>query len=154
MSTRIEFSNLARSGLPFFLALLLIACVGDLPEQSTSTPEPAQGTIPAGTYSATFTAADNIRVGSELMTGTSSITFTDLGDFTISAPRVVLRGQYTVTEDQVKFDEINPSFPCENESVYVYRFKLEGDQLSFTTVEDACPLRVLAMTLHPYVKTD
>lgn len=126
----------------FVLALIATGC--------SSEPK----AFPVGTYAVTFTEADNIRIGTDLMTGTSSITFTDTGDFTLSAPKVVINGQYTVIGDQVKFEESNPSFPCASEPSYIYQWKLEDDQLTFSAIEDNCFLRTLAMTIHPYEKEE
>lgn len=136
------------------LALLLVACGSNLAVESSPTPTSTPATIPAGMYTATFTAADNIQVGDSLMTGDSSITFAESGDFTVRAPRVVINGRYTVTGDQVTFEENNPTFPCADKPMYVYGWTVEGDQLTFSTIEDSCELRVLAMTLHPYVKEE
>lgn len=148
MDARNRITHRIGLALAIALALLLAAC------RAEPTAAPAQETIPAGTYTATFTAADNLRVGGSLMTGEHSLIFTTDGDFTVIAPKVVIRGKYTVTGDQVKFEEINPSFPCEREPVYVYRWQLEGDQLTFSTVEDPCRLRELAVTMHPYVREE
>jgi hypothetical protein len=52
------------------------------------------------------------------------------------------------------FEESNPSFPCENKPVYVYRWELDGDQLSFTTMDDPWTLREMAMTILLYVKEE
>ena len=149
MNTQIKIVKRMRLPLALIIAVLLAAC-----RAGTDARSDPQETIPAGTYSATFTAADNIRVGNAFVTGESSIAFTADGDFTIVAPEVVIRGEYTVTGDQVKFEESNPSFPCESQPVYVYRWKLEGDELSFSTVDDPCSLREMAMTIHPYVREE
>lgn len=154
MESRIRNSRIISASLTIFLTLLLVACGSGLAVGSESTPTSTPRTIPAGTYTATFTAADNIQVGSSLMTGTSSITFIESGDFTVRAPEVLIKGRYTVTGDQVMFDEGNGAFPCVDEPAYVYAWKLEDDKLTFSTVEDACHPRTLAMTLQPYVKQE
>jgi hypothetical protein len=82
------------------------------------------------------------------------MTFAESGDFTVRAPRVVISGRYTVTGDQVTFEENNPSFPCASEPRYVYSWEAKGDQLTFSAIEDPCHLRTLAMTLHPYVRQE
>lgn len=126
----------------FILLTLLLASCGNS----------SQAGIPPGTYTATFTASDNIQVGDSLMTGSSSIIFTETGDFTIVAPQATITGRYTVNGDQITFDEgTTGTFPCIEEPTYVYSWNLQNDELTFINVEDSCDPRILAMTAKPYV---
>ena len=138
MRTRIGIPSITRTGVIILFALLITACG-------------SSETIPPGSYTATFTAADNIQVGGSLMTGVSSITFTEAGDFTVHAPQATIVGRYSVDGDQITFDDGTGTFPCEDVPVYVYRWKLDDNMLSFSTVEDSCYLRTLAMTAKTYV---
>ena len=143
MKSRIGISSKIITISFFLLALLLAAC--------GSSPSAA---IPPGTYTATFTASDNIQVGDSLMTGTSSITFTESGEFTVIAPEATITGRYTVDGDRVKFDEGTGTFPCEDVPVSEYAWELNGNSLTFSTVEDSCYPRTLAMTIKPYMKEE
>lgn len=154
MGTRIGISSVTSASLTLFLTLLLVACGSRPAVESNPTPTPGPGTIPAATYTATFTAADNIQVGPSLMTGSVVLTFVESGDFTVRAPEALIVGRYTVTGDQVIFDEGDGSFPCADEPIYVYGWKSEDDKPTFSVVEDACHPRTLAMTLKPYVKEE
>ena len=143
MKTRIGISYTISASATLLLTLLLAACGSSPP-----------AAIPPGTYTATFTASDNIQVGDSLMTGSSSITFTESGEFTVIAPLATITGQYTVTGDQITFDEGTGTFPCEDVPVSVYGWELDGDRLTFSTVDDSCYPRTLAMTIKPYVKEE
>ncbi|HSM70372.1 MAG TPA: hypothetical protein VK851_02420 [Anaerolineales bacterium] len=142
MKTQIAISSQKLCiNLTLILMLLLVGCQGNQ----------TAATIPPGTYSATFTAADDIQVGDSLMIGTSSITFTESGDFTIRAPRATITGRYTVDEDQITFDEGTGTFPCIDMPSYVYKWNLQENTLTFSVVDDSCFPRTLAMTAKPYV---
>lgn len=143
MRTQIVISGITKTGSFLLLTLLLAACA--------SSPSAA---IPPGTYTATFTAADNIQVGDSLMTGSSSITFTEAGSFTVRAPQATITGRYTVDGNQVTFDDGTGTFPCEDVPIYEYAWDLDGNMLTFSTIEDSCHPRALAMTAKPYVKEE
>lgn len=146
MLTRIRISRGVAS-LIFSLILLLAACNSEPAVESSGA-----STIPPGTYTTTFTADDNILDGR--MTGSASMTFEESGAFTVNLPGAVIKGQYTITGDQVTFNESDPTFPCANYPMYVYTWKVEGAQLTFGVVDDPCQPRVSAMTLKPYVKEE
>lgn len=50
------------------------------------------------------------------------------------------------------FSGRTPIILCISAQPFVYEWKVEGDQLTFTVVEDDCEARLSAMTTRPHLR--
>jgi len=90
----------------------------------------AQSKFPTGTYA----------------NGEFAITFSDDGTHTVSASgKVVVKGSYTVTQDQIAFTDKEGDYACLG-TTGKYKWKVEGTSLKFEKVEDDCDGRATALS--------
>jgi len=77
--------------------------------------------------------------------GEFEITFNDDETHTVSANgKVVVKGSYAVTEDQIVITDKEGDFACQGAGKY--RWKVEGTSLKFEKVEDDCDGRATALS--------
>lgn len=89
----------------------------------------AQGKFPTGTYA----------------NGQFAITFNDDGTHSVSADgKVVVKGGYTATQDQIALTDKEGDYACPGTGKY--KWKVEGTSLKFEKVEDDCDGRAAAMS--------
>lgn len=73
------------------------------------------------------------------------ITFSDDGTHTVSTnDKVVVKGSYTVTQDQIVITDKEGDYACP--SAGKYKWKVDGTSLKFEKVEDDCEGRAGAMS--------
>lgn len=90
----------------------------------------AQGKFPTGTYA----------------NGQFAFTFGEDGTHSVSADgRVVVKGSYTVTQDQIALTDKEGDYAC-LDNTGKYKWKVEGKSLKFEKVEDTCDGRVSALS--------
>jgi hypothetical protein len=97
-------------------------------------------------------AAADFPVGAYTI-GEFTITFADAGQYRVSkGEEVVVEGEYKVNGDQLLLTDKGGSMACSaaGQQTGTYRWKYEGDALTLTKVEDACPGRSAAITAAPW----
>jgi hypothetical protein len=114
-------------------------------------PSPAPATDILGTYAATIQPADVRGRDQQRLQGLWQLTVRGDGLMTVVTPIdagiSTLRSQYQVDGDRV----LTTAFASDTCSgVGVYRWSREGSTLRFTLVSDACELRVMIFTAHPW----
>jgi len=83
--------------------------------------------------------------------GDFEITFNDDQTHTVSADgKVVVKGSYTVTEDQIVITDKEGDFACQGPGKY--KWKVEGTSLKFEKVEDECDGRATALSGFTWAK--
>jgi hypothetical protein len=121
------FKLQTRSGR--FILLLSVLCI------SLFSLAVAQKKFPTGRYAS----------------GEFEITFNDDQTHTVSADgKVVVKGSYTVTEDQIVITDKEGDFACPGAGKY--KWKVEGTSLKFEKVEDDCDGRATALSGSTWVK--
>ncbi|WHZ20689.1 MAG: hypothetical protein OJF55_002838 [Rhodanobacteraceae bacterium] len=126
MSTRKRFSKLS--------AILAIATCSAFAVMPASAAD-----FPAGTY-----AASGI-----------TLAFDGSGHFRVTQNDAVkVEGDYTVDGSQLQVTDRTGPWACTKaaEQKGTYRWKSEGNTLTFNKVADACKDRVGSLTLHPFRK--
>ena len=63
-----------------------------------------------------------------------------------------VEGDYAVSGDQLKFNDKSGAWACPATQVGTYRWKSDGDTLTFSKVSDACKDRVNSLTPHSWKK--
>ncbi len=97
----------------------------------------AQTKFPAGAYSS----------------GEFTITFYDDGSHSVSVnDNVVVKGSYTVREDQITLIDKEGQYACDMSKPGKYRWKVEEKTLKFEKLEDECDGRASALTGQAWVK--
>ena len=77
--------------------------------------------------------------------GDFAITFSDDGTHTVSSGgNVVVKGSYTVTQDQIALSDKEGDYACKGTGKY--KWKAEGKGLKFEKVEDECEGRATALS--------
>jgi hypothetical protein len=77
--------------------------------------------------------------------GEFEITFSDDGTHTVKENgRVVVKGNYTVSEDQIVITDKEGELACQGAGKY--KWKVEGTSLKFEKVEDDCDGRATALS--------
>ena len=83
--------------------------------------------------------------------GEFEITFNDDKTHTVSTDgKVVVKGSYTVTEDQIVITDKEGDFACQGPGKY--KWKVEGTSLKFEKVEDECDGRATALSGFTWAK--
>lgn len=99
--------------------------------------EGAQSKFPTGAYGS----------------GEFTITFYDDGSHSVSANNeVVVKGSYTVREDQIVLTDKEGRYSCGEAKPGKYRWKAEGKTLKFEKLEDDCEGRASALSGQSWVK--
>jgi hypothetical protein len=81
------------------------------------------------------------------------LTLGDKGRFTVMMKdQVGVEGTYKVTKDEIEFSDEKGSIADTKSKVGRYRWKLDGQKLSFTKVEDDSKGRSAVLTAQPWVK--
>jgi len=65
---------------------------------------------------------------------------------------VKVEGDYAVSGDQMTFTDSSGPWACPAKQIGTYRWKTEGDTLTFSKVSDACKDRVGSLTPHSWKK--
>lgn len=65
---------------------------------------------------------------------------------------VKVEGDYATSGDQLKFTDRSGAWACPASQTGTYRWKSEGDTLTFSKVSDACKDRVGSLTPHAWKK--
>jgi hypothetical protein len=103
----------------------------------------------------TFTAADFPQGTYASGDGEYTIVFADKGRFRVSIKKgeeVVVEGEYTVKGEQLTLTDKSGRLACTGGGAETgtYRWKYEGDMLTFSKVEDKCGARSAALTAEPW----
>ncbi len=86
--------------------------------------------------------------------GQWTMTFDGKGKFTISLDKKLgVAGKYKVTKNEIEFtDESGPVAEKGDNKTGTYKWKLDGDKLTFTKVNDNAPGRSAALTNGPWLR--
>jgi hypothetical protein len=88
----------------------------------------------------------------KFVSGDWSVTFASNKTYQVAqSGEVVVEGAYTVGSDGVVFADQQGRYACKD-SDGKYTWKLDGDQLTFTKVEDVCQGRIGVLTGGPLVR--
>ncbi|MEP7272105.1 MAG: hypothetical protein ABI882_11420 [Acidobacteriota bacterium] len=124
----------AKSVLAGFLRPMLLLA---LPCVLWSTIGLAQGKFPAGAYA----------------NGQFVITFLEDGSHTVSADgNVVVKGSYSVTQDQILLTDKSGEYACGATQTGKYKWKVVEKTLTFEKVDDECDGRAGALTGEAWTK--
>lgn len=113
--------------------------------------------FPPGTY---FTTIEEADIPSSFPTeivpivvGNWELQFTSDGLYTVTkGGQVVVEGTYTSTADQIVMTDQKGQYACTvppDEPTATYRLVFQDISMQFSTAEDNCPGRNLALTAHP-----
>jgi hypothetical protein len=99
----------------------------------------AQDKFPIGTY-----------VG-----GSFTLTFNSDGGHSVSVnEKVAVKGNYTVSGDQIAFTDKEGEFACTGTEAGKYKWKYDGKALTFSKLEDDCDGRINGLTGQPWEKKE
>lgn len=126
--------------LGFVLLPLVIGCGPSLPE------------LPWGTYTTTIASADLANGAFSVLSGFWDLTFADDSLFTVFRDgELVVKGTYTVVEDQLTFSNEEGLLACRGgQEIGLYKWALDGDALSLTAIEGQCDGRKAILAAHPF----
>ncbi len=116
----------------------------------------AQPSLPLGTYTTTITAADN--PPGPAFIGKWELTFTEGNRYRTARSGTVLiivEGSYTLTSEQITFTDEGGPGSCHltpGAATGTYRWTLDGNKLTVTTVRDTCFSRNYTLTVHPLLR--
>ncbi len=121
-------ANMRGSATLVLSLLLLLACSGEAASQS--------GDFPLGSYES----------------GPFTITFEKGGAFRVKhSSGAGVTGTYKLSGDRIEFADQEGEFMCQD-SDGKYTWKVDGDRLIFSVVDDPCDGRKQALTSKPLVK--
>jgi hypothetical protein len=143
------------------LVLLLAACGKPTPTAVPTATPTARPPIPDGVYTYSITKDELTNAGfSEpwVCENAGSYSYTVTGDRwkydLIPVPgcklmsKPFMSGSWKISSDSVTFTD-DKSQGCSMQ--YTYKWTFDGASLRFTLVEDPCAVRVVLMTLHPWI---
>lgn len=82
-----------------------------------------------------------------------AVTFTKDGNYSVSEnDKTVVKGTYTVTQDQIIFTDKEGAYACKETDTGKYKWKYDGKALTFSKVDDVCKGRIKGLTGQPLVK--
>ncbi len=110
----------------------------------------SEPSLTPGTYTSTITREDSTSYG---FIGEWELTLTEENVYSVSKDgEVDEKGNYTLTQDQIVFDQTEAMFACGGDGTY--QWASDGKTLTLTTVEDQCEGRPFTFTIHPWTLQD
>jgi hypothetical protein len=110
----------------------------------------SEPSLTPGTYTSTITREDSTSYG---FIGEWELTLTEENGYTVSKDgQVDEKGNYTLTQDQIVFDQTEAMFACGGDGTY--QWASDGKTLTLTTVEDQCEGRPFTFTTHAWSQQD
>ena len=150
------------------LTILIVACATPLSFSQTSASPTATNRTPSltrliGMYTTTITqqeiaSAHNTRISFQVQPGSWNFVLRSDGYYTLMTNNhpygmsYIGEGTYTITGNQLISKDANCWEYYGNAGHFAtYMWSLQGKQLRFTTVKDACLSRQFVFTLHPWL---